>query len=71
METTLGISGTSIHSILHDYLTVKKIYSLWIPHNLSIAQKNQSINVGKVLRQLVQMHAKVALDLNGEYFEKQ
>ena len=35
IETTLGISGTSIHSILHEHLT---------PHNLSIAQKkiNQS-----------------------------
>ena len=24
IETTLGISGTSIHSILHEHLTVKK-----------------------------------------------
>ena len=43
IETTLGISGTSIHSILHEHLTVKKICSRWMPHNLSIAQKiNQS-----------------------------
>ena len=27
IETTLGISGTSIHSILHKHLTVKKICS--------------------------------------------
>ena len=27
IETSLGISGTSIHSILHEPLTVKKIYS--------------------------------------------
>ena len=59
IETTLGISGTSIHSILHKYLTLKKICSRWIPHNLTIAQKNQSIGVTKVLRQLVQTHAKV------------
>ena len=39
IETTLGISGTSIYSILHEHLTVKKICSRWIPHNLSIAQK--------------------------------
>ena len=39
IEITLGISGTSIHSILHEHLTVKKICSRWIPHNLSIAQK--------------------------------
>ena len=37
IETTLDISGTSIHSILHEHLTVKKICSRWIPHNLSIA----------------------------------
>ena len=39
IETTFGISGTSIHSILHEHLTVKKICSRWIPHNLSVAQK--------------------------------
>ena len=43
IETTLGISEISIHSILHEHLTVKKICSRWIPHNLSIAQK-KSIN---------------------------
>ena len=59
IETTLGISGTNIHSILHEHLTVKKICSHWIPHNLSIAQKNQTIRVTKVLRQLVQTHATV------------
>ena len=59
IETTLGISGTCIHSLLHEHLTVKKICLRWIPHNLSIAQKNQSIRAAKVLRQLVQMHAKI------------
>ena len=59
IETTLGISGTSIHSILHEHLTVNKICSHCVPHNLSIAQKMQSISVAKVLRQLVQVHAKV------------
>ena len=34
IETTLGISGTSIHSILHELLSVKKKICLrWIPHN--------------------------------------
>ena len=60
IEATLAISGTSIHSILHEHLTVKKIFSRWIPHNLSVAQKNQSIRVAKRLRQLVQtQHANV------------
>ena len=36
IEATLDIIGTSIHSILHEHLTVKKICSRWIPHNLSI-----------------------------------
>ena len=35
----LGIIGTSIHSILHEHLGVKKIYSRWITHNLAIAKK--------------------------------
>ena len=59
IETTLGISGTSMHLIFHAHLTVKKICSRWIPHRLSIAQKNQSIRAAKVFRQLVQTHAKV------------
>ena len=76
IETTLGISGTSIHLILHEHLTVKRICSRWIPYNLLIAQKNQSIRVTKVLRQLVQTHAKVYRTFafptySGEYFEKQ
>ena len=59
IETTLCISGTRIHSILHEYFTVKKNCSRWIKHNLPIAQKNQSIRVTKVVRQLVQKHVKV------------
>ena len=70
IERTLGISGTSIHSILREHLTVKKICSRWIPHKLSIAQKIQLVRMAKVFRQLVQRHAKVK-NLNGEYFEKQ
>ena len=34
IEITLGISGPSKHSILHEHLSFKKIYSRWIPHNL-------------------------------------
>ena len=55
IQTTLGISGTSIHSILHELFSVKKICSSWIPHNLPIAQKNQSM--AKMFRQLLQTHA--------------
>ena len=42
IETTLGISGASIHSILHEHLTVKKIFWRWIPHNLERLDMSQS-----------------------------
>ena len=56
IETTLGISGTSIHLILHEHLTVNKICSRWIIHNLSITRKNQSIRVTKVFRELLRLN---------------
>ena len=56
VETTLVISRTSIHSILHEHLTVKKICSFWIPYNLSFTQKNQSIRLTNVLQQLVRKY---------------
>ena len=53
IEATLGISGTSIHSMLHEHLTVKNFFSRWIPHNLSIVligRKKCSKNTIVVLR---------------------
>ena len=44
IETTLAISRTSIHSLLHEHFTVKKICSHWIPHNLWINRSKKSIN---------------------------
>ena len=38
-RTSLGTFSTSIHSILHEQLDVKKICSHWIPHNLTKAKK--------------------------------
>ena len=43
----LGISPTSKHSIFHEHLAVKKIYSPWIPQNLTIAQKRARANCWK------------------------
>ena len=51
IEITLGVRGTSIHSILHEHLTVKKICSRWIPHNLSIAQKKARVDWSKKMFQ--------------------
>ncbi|GFT74146.1 HTH_48 domain-containing protein [Nephila pilipes] len=44
IEASLDISMTSINKILHDYLSVKKICSRWIPHNLTNAQKKARVD---------------------------
>ena len=44
IETILGISGTSMHLILHGHLTANKSCSRLIPHNLSIAQKKARVD---------------------------
>ena len=51
IEPTLGISGTSIHSILHEHLTCKIIFSRWIPHNLSITQNKARVDWSKEMLQ--------------------
>jgi len=33
-QTSLGINIKVIHMILHDHLSVRKVRSRWIPHNL-------------------------------------
>lgn len=33
IESSLGISATRVHSILHEHLAVKKLCLRWIPHN--------------------------------------
>ena len=39
IAASLGLGMTSIHSILHQHLAVHKVCSRWIPHNLTIDQK--------------------------------
>ena len=56
IETTLGISGTSIYSVLHEHLTVKKICSPWIPQNLPIGHKKACVDWSK------EMHRKYDRD---------
>ena len=43
IETTLGISGTSIPSILHEHLTVKKIFFALYPTQF-VNRSQKSIN---------------------------
>ena len=47
----MGISMTTIHKILHEHLGVRKICSRWIPHNLTIAQKQSRVNWCKEMLQ--------------------
>ena len=44
IEASLGISSTSIHSILHEHLAAKKICSRRILHNLTFAQKQVPVD---------------------------
>lgn len=44
IEAFLGISMTSIYKILHEHLAVKKICSRWIPHNLTVEQKQARVD---------------------------
>ena len=39
IQASLGIDMKAIHTILHDHLSVWKLCSRWIPHNLIEAQK--------------------------------
>ena len=39
IQVSLGIDMKAIHMILHDHLSVRKLCSYWIPHNLIEAQK--------------------------------
>ncbi|GFT44493.1 HTH_48 domain-containing protein [Nephila pilipes] len=44
IEASLDISMTSINKILHEHLSVKKICSRWIPHNLTNVQKKARVD---------------------------
>ena len=45
VETTLGITGTSIHSILHEHLTVKKIVRVG-SHTICPSLKKRLVSIG-------------------------
>ena len=44
IETSLGISSTSIHSILHEHLAIKEVCSRWSPHYLTNASKKVRVD---------------------------
>ncbi|GBP23122.1 hypothetical protein EVAR_13143_1 [Eumeta japonica] len=43
-RTNLGIGMSQEHNIFHEYLAVEKLYTRWIPHNLTDAQKHHRVN---------------------------
>ena len=47
IQTSLGIDMKAIHTILHDHLSVRKLCSCWIPHNLIEAQKQARVKRSK------------------------
>ena len=65
IETTLGISDTSIHSILHEHLTVKQICSHWISNNLQSLKKINQSEWQKCFDNWFKRKQK-CIDLNGE-----
>ena len=51
IEITVGISGTSIHSILHEHMTVKKFVRVGSHTIFSIAQKKARVRWSKEMLQ--------------------
>ncbi|XP_011063832.1 PREDICTED: uncharacterized protein LOC105151689 [Acromyrmex echinatior] len=47
IQASLGIDMKAIHTILHDHLSVRKLCSRWIPHNLIEAQKQARVKWSK------------------------
>ncbi|KAG5347244.1 SETMR methyltransferase, partial [Acromyrmex charruanus] len=47
IQTSLGIDVKTIHTILHDHLSVRKLCSRWISHNLTEAQKQARVKWSK------------------------
>ena len=43
IQASLDIDMKAIHTILHDYLSVRKLCSRWIPHNLTEEVKNRLV----------------------------
>ena len=66
IETTLGMCGTSIHSILHEHLTLKKIFAL------NLTQYVKKINQSEWQKCFDNWFKRMqkCMDLNGEYFGK-
>ena len=69
IEATVVISSTSIYKIFHKYLAVKKIFSRWIPHNLTKSCFGDSQVEWKKCYD-IWFERMQKCDHKGEYFEK-
>jgi histone-lysine N-methyltransferase SETMAR len=49
LEDITDISLGSLHSILHEYLGLKKVCSRWVPHLLTPAQKEERVETSRSL----------------------
>jgi [histone H3]-lysine36 N-dimethyltransferase SETMAR len=47
MQHSLGIGRSTIQSLLHDHLNLKKLCGRWIPHMLTIEQKEKRVSLSR------------------------
>ena len=45
IEEETSLSNGTITKIIHDHLKLRKVTSRWVPHNLTIDQKQQRVNI--------------------------
>ena len=50
IQASLGIDVEAIHTILHDHLSIRKLCSRWIPHDLTEAQKQVRVKWSKEIQ---------------------
>lgn len=64
IRSTLGIGMTAINNILHDHLKVRKVCCRWIPHNLTLDQKQLRVEwCKKTLKKYKDGASKAAYDI--------
>ncbi|GBP54158.1 Putative uncharacterized protein FLJ37770 [Eumeta japonica] len=64
IHTSLGIGKSQVDKILHERLAVRKLYTRWIPRNLTEAQKLCRINkCREMMQRLVGGDSNAAYDI--------
>ncbi|XP_023720624.1 uncharacterized protein LOC111871627 [Cryptotermes secundus] len=52
LENATGLSCGTLHTIIHQDLKMKKICAQWVPHSLTIVQKQKHVETCQQLLQL-------------------